>query len=318
MKVKFNLFERVAGFFVLGALGGAIVASVSVAYKKGWFSSKVPLQATFESAEGLHIGTKVQISGLRAGAVTSVDLLSNNKVRLRFSVLEKFSSKIRKDSLVHVIRPFVIGEKVLEISVGSATVPVAVKGDELEVAESIDLLSLLSGKNLGNYLNSMGQLTENLKILLNAFSDRKRFDALISTLDEINPLVVSLNQMSKRVINLSDQLTERKKISRLVGNLVTATDQINPHIPILVENSPQTLKDMSASLNNLVVLSEEMKKVLPALAEIAPDLPQTSRRMVEAIDEAVITMKAIQKTFFIRGKVEEVKEEESKRLPANE
>lgn len=319
MKIKFNLFERVAGFFVLAAIGGAIAASVSVAYKKGWFSAKVPLYVTFPSADGLHVGTKVQISGLRAGSVTDIDLQSNNEVKVRFVVLKKFHNKIRKDSQVQLIRPFIIGEKVIEVSVGSVSQEIVRNEEVLAVKSSVDLMDLLSGRELGTYLESMGQLTENMRTLVEAFSDKQRFAALIETLDEINPLIKNLNKMSGRVVTLTDRLTAKRKVSRLVGNLAEATDQLKPHLPNLIEKSPQALANVAKSLDNLVLLSDELKKLLPALASVAPDLPKTGKRLVEAVDQAVITMKAIQKTFFIRGKVEEVKEEEAKmRLPAGE
>jgi len=70
------------------------------------------------------------------------------------------------------------------------------------------------------------------------------------------------------------------------------------------------------------VLTTEFKVVLPALAEIAPELPKTSRRAVEALDEAVVLMKALQKSFFVKGNAQEVRleeaERESKRLPATQ
>jgi phospholipid/cholesterol/gamma-HCH transport system substrate-binding protein len=71
------------------------------------------------------------------------------------------------------------------------------------------------------------------------------------------------------------------------------------------------------------VLTEEFKVVLPALAAIAPELPQTSKRAVEALDEAVVLMKALQRSFFVKGNAEKVRKEEQKRsqdsrLPAGE
>lgn len=318
MKTKFNLFERVAGLFVLGAVGGAIAASVSVAYKKGWFSPKIPFYAVFPSANGLHTGTKVQIAGLRAGSVTDVELQSNNEVRVRFVVLKKFADKVREDSFVQLVRPFIIGEKIVEVTVGSAERPQVEKGQVLAVKGSVDMMDLLSGRELGDYLNSMSQLTENLRVLLEAFSDRRRFQALIDTMDEINPLVRNLNTMSSQVTLLTQQLNERKSMGRLVDNLAFATDELKPHIPRMAKDSPQVASDLAKTLSNMVLISDELKKTLPAIAEVAPDLPQTSRRMIEAINEAVVTMKAIQKTFFIKGKVDEVKKEEAKRMPADE
>ncbi|PCI28400.1 multidrug ABC transporter substrate-binding protein [Candidatus Kaiserbacteria bacterium] len=318
MKVKFNLFERVAGLFVLGALGGAVAASVSVAYKKGWFSSKVPFHATFSSAEGLHVGTKVQISGLRAGSVTDVELLSDNSVRVRFVVLEKFHGKIKQNSVVQLVRPFVIGEKVMDIGVGDKDAVIAKRGSELTVVDSLDLMELISGKQLGGYLKSMSQLTENLKVLMDAFSDKKRFKALIDTLDDINHLVRNMNEMSKNVTQLSRSLNRDKKVSRLIGSLAIATDELKPHFSDIAKYGPAVAVNMAKSLEDLVLITHEMKKVLPAVAAVAPDLPRTSKRLVEAVDEAVVMMKALQRSWIIKSHAEDIRSEESKRKPASD
>jgi phospholipid/cholesterol/gamma-HCH transport system substrate-binding protein len=72
-------------------------------------------------------------------------------------------------------------------------------------------------------------------------------------------------------------------------------------------------KDMTKLVGNLALLTEEFKVVIPALAEIAPDLPQSSRRALEALDEAVVLIKAMEKSFLVKGNAEEVREEEAKR-----
>jgi phospholipid/cholesterol/gamma-HCH transport system substrate-binding protein len=63
-------------------------------------------------------------------------------------------------------------------------------------------------------------------------------------------------------------------------------------------------------------MTGEFKKLTPAIAEIAPDLPRTTRRAVEALDETVVVLKAIQKSWFFRSNVKDVRQEEEKRMPA--
>src|SRR5689334_10994866 len=123
MKIKFNKFERVAGLFVLAAICGLLATVLMVAIKKGWFESKVQFETVMTSAEGIHPGTVVQIAGLRAGSVSDVELLSAEKIRVRFQVYERFHEQIRRDSHMQVTRPFIIGDKVLEVTVGSETEP---------------------------------------------------------------------------------------------------------------------------------------------------------------------------------------------------
>ena len=76
-------------------------------------------------------------------------------------------------------------------------------------------------------------------------------------------------------------------------------------------------KQMGQLIASLSTLAKEFEKLAPAIQEVAPDLPRTSRRAVEALDEAVVLLKAMQKSIFLRGNVEDVREEESKsRKPA--
>ena len=61
----------------------------------------------------------------------------------------------------------------------------------------------------------------------------------------------------------------------------------------------------------------EFEKLAPAITAIAPDLPQTSRKAVEALNQTVILLKAMQKTWLLRSQVKEVREEEA-RKPAGQ
>jgi phospholipid/cholesterol/gamma-HCH transport system substrate-binding protein len=89
-------------------------------------------------------------------------------------------------------------------------------------------------------------------------------------------------------------------------------------LPAMKEKAPSVAKDLESVVRNLAVLTQEFKVVLPALAAVAPDLPHASRRAVEALDEAVVLIKAMQKSMFMRGSVQEVREEEeTPRKPAS-
>ena len=63
----------------------------------------------------------------------------------------------------------------------------------------------------------------------------------------------------------------------------------------------------------MAILTDEVQKTLPLLKEAAPEIPHASRRALEALDETVVTLKAIQKSFLLRGNVEDVRKEEAVR-----
>ncbi len=322
--IKFNKFERIAGLFVAATIVGFFVALVSVAVKQGWFESKIYWTTSFVTGDGIHPGTNVQIQGLKAGGVDDVELTSDNRVLVRFHVLSKFGSKVKTDSVAQLIRPFVIGDRVLDISVGGESAATLPAGTAMLSEESVDLLTVMGGRDLGNYLKTMGGMMDNLKVLAEAFLDKNRTQAFINAFDRIEPLLKNLNVMSMEVIKMSKQATKDENLGVVLKELAVTTRELNHIIPEMNRQAPQMAKDMTKLVGNLALLTEEFKVVIPALAEIAPDLPAASRRALEALDEAVVLIKAMEKSFFVKGNAEEVREEEAKsskgkkRLPSSE
>ena len=86
-------------------------------------------------------------------------------------------------------------------------------------------------------------------------------------------------------------------------------------MPQILEEAPEMAHQVQAVMLHLNTLLSTLE---PAIKEVGPELPQASLRALEALNEAVIVLKAMQKTFMLRGSVEDVKEEENKRKPAEE
>jgi phospholipid/cholesterol/gamma-HCH transport system substrate-binding protein len=322
-RVKFNKFERVAGLFVGVAIMGFFVSLVSVAVKQGWFDSKTYWTTAFINGDGIHPGTTVQIQGLKAGSIESVELTTDNQVHVKFYVLSKFEAKVRKDSVAQLVRPFVIGERVLDVSVGSQDVAALPPGEKLASQETVDLMTLMSGKELGTYLRTMSGMMDNLKFLAEAFLDKNRTQAFVNAFDRIDPLLKNLNILSTEVIKLSRNVNKDDNLTVVLRELVTTTRELNVILPEMNKQAPHMAKDITQLVGNLAILTEEFKVIIPALAEVAPDLPQTSRRAVVALDEAVVLIKAMQKSFFVKSNADEVRKEEAeaagskKRVPAS-
>lgn len=288
MKIKITYYERVAGLFVLFAILGCMIAAASVAIKQGWFEDKIYFQTYFENADGLHEGTVVQMAGLRAGSVSEVQLEADNKIRVVFYVLGKFRDKVKKDSVAQLIRPFVIGDRMLDITVGSPNINMLQAGETLPSNEATDIMSILSGKKLGNYMAQTAQMLENLKVVMEAFLSKDRTEAMIKIFDKLNPLIENMNTMSVEVTKLSKQATEKNNMQAVMANVALLTAELNKTIP---------------QLN-------------AAMKEMGPELPKTARRAVEALDEATVLIKAMQKSMLLRSNVEAVRAEEKARLPA--
>lgn len=313
--IKFNKFERVAGTFVLLAFCGTMTTLVVAAVKKGWFETKVHYSAVFESADGLYEGTAVQMAGLRAGAVTNVELDSDNRILVEFYVLSKYQQKIRMDSSVQLIRPFIIGEKVLDVSMGSIRYPATDQYARIPSVESFDFMSLASGKNMNVYAKNLSGIFTSLKTLGAALSDPKRIDGMVKTLDKMESLVNNLNSMSHEVSKLSKQVTKDDSFQVLVRNMTELTSEMNKVLPDLLAANPEVAKDIGRITQDIATMTNALA---PAIEGVQGQLPQATIRLIQALDETVVTLKAMQKNVFMRSNVTEVREQEKNddRMPA--
>lgn len=309
----FSKYERVAGLFILVAIVGAVLSAVSVAVKQGWFEPKTHYTTTFENADGVHAGASVKMAGLNAGAIDEVELLADNRVKVSFHVLGKFRDRVRQDSKAALIRPFIIGDRVLEVTVGSETVPVVAEHAELQSEDTLDIMTVMSGKKMGQVFGKMSQVAENLQTVAVAFADKKRMNAIVSMFDRLDPMIANLNTMSVEVIKLSRQATRDEALGRTLAQAATLTRELNGIIPEINKENPDFGKNIGALTQSLGKMTVEMEK---ALSEVGPEGHSSARRAVEALNEATVLMKALQKSFFLRSNVREVREEEQQRLPA--
>lgn len=317
MKIKFNQFERVAGLFILAAIGGTVLTAASVAVKQGWFEKKIYYSSIFENADGVHQGTVVQMAGLKAGAVEKVELLALNKIKVDYYVLGKFQQRIKSDSQAQLLRPFIIGERVLDISVGSENGQMLADGSQIESIEALDLMTLLGGKKLNVAMQEIGGLVENMRVMIDAFAKKDRAEAVVRMFDRTEKLMKGLDVMVYEVTKLSKQVTKDDQIPVVLNQLATTLGEVNKILPEMNQADPEIGKTVTSMLSNVNKLTQDLQVLGPALQASGPELPGATKRAIEALNETVVMLKAMQKSIFIRGSVEEVREEESRRDPAN-
>ena len=312
MKIKFNLFERVAGMFVLTAMISAVALTIGMGIKKGWFEAKVHLKTYVKAADGIRSGTPVNFSGLQIGSVDSVDLKTGEGVEIKFKVRKKFAEKLKNDSIIRVVRPFIIGEKLLEIDSSEAQGGVVAEGQTMIAEYAPDFLEFLGGNKLGTYMQSLNVTMENLQKLAEAFLSNERSDKIIELFDEIFPLMEKMNSMATEVSTLSATLNEKKMMGKALGQFLKISKEMNKTLPTISKDMPELSKNVLKLTKNLNKLTNDMNEIIPVIKEIAPEIPTASRKAVKALDETVVTLKAMQKTFFLRSSVREVKEEAEK------
>ncbi|MDD5319470.1 MAG: hypothetical protein PHD43_02425 [Methylococcales bacterium] len=231
----------------------------------------------------------------------------------------------------------------LNITVGKNETPVLPENSLLPSSETIDFMTILGNKKLIANMEGMTEIVDNLKILVHAFSDKDRTKSIVRIFDKLEPLVNNLNDMGIGLATLSQQATKHNNMEIVLENTKLLTNEVNAVLPVVKKNAPELGRDMKIIVNNLAQLTQEFNDVLPmlkakapglesdmtkilsnlaqitqdlrtltpAIVEMAPTLPKTGRRTIELIDEFVVVLKALQRSFLLQSNVEDVRKEEA-------
>ena len=117
---RYGLQLRI-GAFILVALGVFLAIVYLLGARARYFESKYDLVAEFTEVGGLIEGATVRLAGVQIGRVTSVILppQPGGKVRVTMTVARRFQDRIRRNSEAYLSTQGLLGDKIVEITMGS-------------------------------------------------------------------------------------------------------------------------------------------------------------------------------------------------------
>lgn len=285
-KYKFNPYERAVGFFIVVAISGTVIIGAGLAVKKNWFEEKVAFVTYVDSAANLRVGNTVFISGLKVGKVEKIELDPLHNIKVTFSILKQYENQLTEGTQVQFIRPFILGDKALSLLKGPTGGKALAPGATLPVHQSLDLLEMVSGKKLEGVL--------------------AKVDSILNNLDQT--LIASRD--------LADQIGGKKKLKKTMEDVNFALSEVRKVMPHLTANVPMASQHIAQSIENISAITAALKQLGP----------EGSQKTIELLNESLVTLKGMQKSIFLRGNVQEVREEMAqqekqkleKRAPASE
>ena len=165
-----RLTARVGTFVIAGlVLLGAIVFLLGG--EKGVFASYAEYTASFQTIEGLQVGSPVRLAGIEVGRVEEItfyDDPNDKRVLVRMTVQDKYASRVRADSAAAVGSRGLLGDKVVDITLGSADQPVVEEGGELLAKSSADFTEMIK-KGTAVLDNTMA-ITSDVRELVAAYN----------------------------------------------------------------------------------------------------------------------------------------------------
>ena len=197
----------------------AIVMIVLFSYFLGAFnpfSNSHELQVAYNFAGGVEVGSPVRVMGIKVGKVKKIEFDPNLtmpdgeevKLKIRISVDKSAWGTVRSDSKFFINLAGVIGEKFIEITPGSQSMPTLEPGALVRGQDPPRIDQLIS--------QSYGLAGKILDMV------EKNEGSVVDTIETINKLVGNLNSVLKQF----DKTTKDKEVSAIVKNLATVSGDL--------------------------------------------------------------------------------------------
>jgi phospholipid/cholesterol/gamma-HCH transport system substrate-binding protein len=223
--IALGLIVIFGAFFVIGG-------------QEGIFKKKYELQSRFTTVEGLSIGAAVRLGGVQVGNVSKITFApdgTNKQVVVTMAVDASSFDKIRKDSFARIGGQGLLGDRTIDITIGTPSEGVLMPGDSVKTAETAGFSELVSEG--GNAMVDIKAAAHNLKEIT------YKIDSGTGSLAEIinDPrLYTNLDSL----LNMWSDITN--KINRGEGTLAKFVND-----PTLYNNLSTTLSEIDNFMANI-------------------------------------------------------------------
>jgi ABC-type transporter Mla subunit MlaD len=315
--------------FGLAAIGLFVAGSLyEIGRRNFWFEPKNTYFTHVRDADGLRLGSIVTIAGLRVGEVTALDVDKDNRIVVTLSVKSAVAQRIKNDSIATVFRTFIIGDKRIELTPGSDDHPALADHGVLAGKDTTDLAEFLSGKKLSEIMEHVESLIGGLNTVLKETDhilEKYRDGTFDKTLTLVNPALDNFIQLSDDLIVMTKELKkESKTLPRVVGQGDKVLSSLragfldNHLAEGTLTDARDVFKDARMALGKadtiMTPIAERralIASLLKNLDDMSSDLrknPDYAAQALTALHELTITLKALQRTWFLSDHAKDVQQ----------
>ncbi|MBN2274722.1 MAG: MCE family protein [Bacteroidales bacterium] len=208
-------------FISLGVL--IFIAGIYIVGKQqNIFGPTLKITAIFRDIKGLKIGDKVHFSGIDIGTVSSIELMSDTRVKTGFTIKENVVKLIKQDSKVTIANEGLMGGKIVIILPGSSQSRSVNEDDILQTIEQVDIDDIL--KEVKKSSENIAFVSKNL---IDITDKVNRGDGIFGKIFTDTVITQNLDKTSRNITSISKNLVEISEKANMgqgfMGKLFTDT-----------------------------------------------------------------------------------------------
>lgn len=186
------------GIFVLVTLGVFLAIIYMLGARARLFEARFTLFAEFTEVGGLQEGATVRLAGVQIGRVAGVELPAQpgGKVRVAMRIARQFADRIRKDSEARIQTQGLLGDRIVEITVGSAAMAAVPPGETLRSRDPVEISNVI-GESAG-VVRSVAALSESLREVAEQFQKSGMMEELGGTVRTTRKVAEQVGRIADR------------------------------------------------------------------------------------------------------------------------
>jgi phospholipid/cholesterol/gamma-HCH transport system substrate-binding protein len=253
------------GVFVLVALAAFLGMIYALGARARIFEARYVIHAAFTEVGGLVEGATVRLAGVQIGRVTAVNLppQPGGKVQVDLTVAKRYGDRIRKDSIARIDTQGLLGDKIVEITVGSSQAPPVAPGETLASREPTDI---------GQVMNQGADTVKNVAALAESLKETAE----------------TLNQ-SKVIQEIAAAGSSARKATDQLARMVDQVEKGRGWAHVLLYEEPVALRRVNDMIARTQVMLDRIERGEGAVGVL------TSQRSTEAAQKVVAAMERLAK-----------------------
>jgi phospholipid/cholesterol/gamma-HCH transport system substrate-binding protein len=303
-RVADSAYSRVrVGALIAAGFGILCFAILTIGHGAQFFTRTQMLRAHFERINGLQTGAPVTLSGVRIGAVESIEFPpepENGYVVVQMWIERSAAERVRTDSIAQIHSMGLLGDKFVALTPGTASAPPATPDTVLASVNPIDYEAILQREGTDDLIANIMAISGSLRSILasvegghgllsqlvrgedaNLPKNRLTLESIQHTLDDVDKLSVALGQTIDRV----------NKSQGLVGAMLSDQTNGKQFLDNLSDTAAK-IRQTSARLDTLIARFDKAHGILPQLMEdkefsddVLPNLRQSSRDLKDILQK---------------------------------
>ena len=184
------------GGLALASLGTLAMAILSLSAEQGLFQPRYRVVAYFTNVQGLVSGAAVWLAGTRVGRVDRVELGlrpdGRPAVKVGMQIDESVRQRIRTDSMAQISTVGLLGDQIVELSIGTGEASVLADDDEIQTLDPFDF-NVMIAKG-GRALDAIERLANEVNTALESFGDTGGTEAVSSAVTDLSDLITEVRE----------------------------------------------------------------------------------------------------------------------------